>query len=188
MDRHPLPHTGAAPPTARCQHRAGGRTRPAARCREGLTVMELVIVMLILSIVAVIAAPRYAASLELFRVEAAAMRVAADLARARHAARVTGAGRTVQFDVALNQYTLVGVQCLNRPTADATSQLSKTGYPATLLSVAFNDTSQLTYDLHGRPWAGAPLAPLTTGSLVIQAGSRQRTIVIDPTTGKAQVQ
>lgn len=156
--------------------------------RKGFTFIEVVIVVLVVGIVGALAAPRYSRSLEHFRVEAAARKIAADLERARADARSTGANRTVAFDVALNQYTLVGVKDLNRPHLDCTTRLSKTGYPATLLSAAFNDTSELTYDLHGRAWAGSPLAPLTAGSVVIQAGSRQRTIVIDPTTGKAHVQ
>ncbi len=157
-------------------------------CRKGFTFIEMVIVVLIVGIVAAIAAPRYSASLERFRVEAAARKIAADLERARGNARSTGTSRTVEFDVALNQYTLVGVRDLNRPHLDCTTRLSKTGYPATLLSATFNDTSQLTFDLHGHPWAGSPLAPLTAGSVVIQAGGRQRTIIIDLTTGKAHVQ
>ena len=156
--------------------------------RKGLTLIEMVIVVLIVGIVGALAAPRYSRSLEHFRAEAAARKIAADLARARGDARTTGANRTVEFDMGLNQYTLVGVKDLDRPHLDCTTRLSKTGYPATLLSADFNDTSQLTYDLHGRAWAGSPLAPLTAGSAVIQAGSRQRTIVIDPTTGKAQVE
>lgn len=70
------------------------------RCRpsRGVTLVELTMVVLIIDILAMVAAPRHIGSLAHFRVEAAARRIAADLEWARQTARTTGVNQTVTFD------------------------------------------------------------------------------------------
>ena len=69
-------------------------------------------------------------------------------------------------------------------------ELAETGYPATLISAAFVEgttTKQdVTFDMYGRPYTNGKA--LASGSVVVAAGSRQRTVVVDFTTGKATVQ
>jgi type II secretion system protein H len=174
---------------------AGGRSGFAAECiaraapRLAFTLIEMVIVLLVIGILAAVAAPKLSNSIRQQSVNAAAKKIAADLELARRTAKSSGASIAVQFDVAMNQYTLLTVKDINHPVIQNVTQLSKTGYAATLTSAAFNGTnSKLTFDLYGQPFAGSPLAPLTAGSVVIKAGNVQRTIAVNPTTGKAQIQ
>jgi prepilin-type N-terminal cleavage/methylation domain-containing protein len=169
-------------PLRRCEYIA------FAAPRRAFTLVELAIVLLVMGILVAVIVPKVSSSLCHESVDAAAKKIAADLELSRRAAKLTGASLSVQFDVANNRYTLLNVKDINHPVIQQVTQLLNTGYATTLVSAAFNGTSQLTFDLYGQPFAGSPLTPLTTGSVVIQAGTVQHTIVVNPTTGKAQIQ
>lgn len=160
----------------------------ASTSRAAFTLIELVIVLLILGILTVVTMPNIAKAIREQNVDAAARRIAADLETARQTAKATGASRSVQFDVAANQYTLLNIKDINHPAIQQVTNLSNAGYAVTLGTATFNGTNQLTFDLYGRPFAGSPLAPLNGGTIVVQAGSAQHAIVVNPTTGKTQIQ
>ncbi|MFV2065841.1 MAG: Tfp pilus assembly protein FimT/FimU [Pirellulales bacterium] len=161
--------------------------KQVVRARYGFTLADMAIAMLIIGILAAVAAPKFVDSIVWFRAEAAVKRVAADLNFARHEAKSSGKSRSVDFVVATNSYTLSGIADLNRASQLYSVNLADTGYPATLVSVDFDGNGSVTFDRYGHPYAGSPLAALTSGSIVVESGNVQGTVVVNPTTGEASV-
>jgi prepilin-type N-terminal cleavage/methylation domain-containing protein len=148
-----------------------GRRQPA------FTLIELVLVMAIITILSAIAVPRYVGAQQRYRADAAAQRIVADLAMARSRANTTSTSQTVIFTVASSQYQMPGVADLKNEGTNYTVSLGAAPYQATLVSVDFGGTSQVTFDGYGVPNCG--------GTVVIQAGDVERTIVLDTSSGKA---
>ena len=170
-------------------------------CRTGFTLVELTIALLIMGILAAVAAPRYIQATARFRCEAAAKRIAADLNLVRECGNSKGGvsgGEWVTFDASLDNYRLWNDPDIDRPTNEYWVHLQKTAYPVDLVSATFTNVNGYTdlftikYDMHGCAKSGWPPifpdAPLTSGQIVVQSGSEQRTVVISPVTGKASVQ
>jgi type II secretion system protein H len=149
----------------------------------GFSLLEIVVVMLILAILAAVAGPRYAAAMQRYQLEAAAKRLSGDLEHARRYAKMQGKPQLVVFTPANHQYTFPGLQDIHRAAADYLVQLQHTEYPAEIVSVTFgsanNKSTQVTFDMYGRPDAG--------GSVVIAVGGDQRTIQVDAATGMISV-
>lgn len=160
------------------------RNRPS----RGMTLIELTMVVLIIGILAMVAAPRHRGSLAHFRVEAAASRIVADLEWARQTARTSGVNQTVIFDQGANTYSMATTPDPDHPTTNLSVDLSTSGYPVSLTRADFDGEDQLTFDLNGRPLAGTALTPLVNGEIIISSGSRQRTVVVEAATGHARIQ
>ena len=150
--------------------------------------------MLIVGILAAVASPRFAEALNYYRVEAAAARIAADLNYVRRYAANTSANRAITFTVDKNSSHAyktngsTGVPDPRHPAVNLMVHFKQEMPGVDLISATFDGTSEITFNQYGLPLAGDPLAPLTSGTIVISHGMSQRTIVIDPTTGKATVQ
>ncbi len=143
----------------------------------GFTLMELVLVLAITAILAAIAAPRYGHSAARYKADLAAQRVMADLALAQSTARAGSSSRAVVFNLDTNNYSIQGWTSMQDGATPYVVNLSEPPYEATLLDVDFNGTSTITYNGWGQPSSG--------GSIVLQAGSEQRTIYVDSETGRA---
>jgi prepilin-type N-terminal cleavage/methylation domain-containing protein len=148
--------------------------------RRGFSLLETVLVVCILGTIAAIAMPRYVDSLNFYRADLAAKRIAADLAMARDHAWTTGARQVVTFDPNTHEYRLPGIRSLERSTAEYVVILSKAPYDAEIISADFQGQSNVTFDGYG--------LPDRSGQVVVKAGSFQKTIVLDGNTGDAKVQ
>ena len=151
------------------------RRHPADRA---VSLLELVTVLTIMGVMAAIGAPRYANSLALYRAQAAAARIAADVNLARSRAKTSSVGQSITFDVANSAYTVTGVAGLNGQ-ATYVVKLSAEPYAATLTSAAFNATTTLSFDRYGQPATG--------GSVVVKSGTATRTVTVSSVTGLASV-
>ena len=143
--------------------------------------VELLLVIATVAILSAIAVPRYAGSLARYRVEMAAKRVAADLMTARTRARVTSTRQVVDFTAPADGYTLVGMPAPDGAAGDYAVRLSDEPYKATLGAVSFGDAAaaEVWFDRYG--------TPDHAGTVVVTSGGFQRTVALDPVTGKAVV-
>lgn len=152
---------------------------------------------MVMGLLAGVAAPRMVHSLHTTRANAAANRMVADLNFARSRAMLKGDAQrqVVRFYPASEEYHLVDIPDPDRSDREYWVRFEQSQYPVDIVSCRFtneeDDASTMTieFDRHGRPWAGNdPDAPVTEGYVELQSGSVERTVVIDPVTGKASVQ
>lgn len=155
-------------------------SRQSIQARPGLTLIDFIVSTLVLGILAAVAAPRFSDALVQNRLSAAALRVCADVRFARNSAIASSAARRIEFDPTLERYMLVGVPSIDRPGNDYSVPLSTGAYDVTIVSANLGGDANLTFDLHGQPDSG--------GTIVLQSGSRQMTVIVDAATGEARVQ
>ena len=146
--------------------------------RRAFTIIELVIVILIMSIFAAVAAPAFLDSLLFHRVETAARRVKADIDYARQRARLTSAAQSVTFterDVHAQRRQELGQpdQDVYRQPAD--SRRTRSIAPRRTLPARRRFRSTVT----ARPPAAAPSCST--------AKSHQCTVTVNSVTGAATI-
>ena len=139
-----------------------------ASSRSGVTLIDIVVVLLIMGIMAAVAAPRFSDSLAAYRAKSAAYRVAADLQLARRQAKSLSQNQTVAFDTAARRYSLS-----NLPHPDHPSQPYVVTLPegVTLVSADFGGDTVITFNGYG--------LPDSTGTVVVRSGTNQKSIGVD---------
>ncbi len=147
--------------------------------RGGFTLIELMTVLTIIAILATLAVPRFSASIQRQRLDAAANRIVADLRLARQHARVANVSQTVQFYPAQLQYELVGMASPNHPDEAYITDLSVTPYEIAALSANCGGDALITFDIYGVPDSG--------GTISVLVGDGMRIITIDGETGEPSV-
>lgn len=162
-------------------HLSGSRTHEFTSTRCGFTFLEMIIVLLLMATTAVIAVPRWSASLQKLRVSNAASRIVTDLARTQSAAYNSSASKTVTFTVGSSQYTVSALKPLTNSPGQYVVALSADPFQCRLVSVwGQTGTQTIIFNGYGVPNKG--------GNIIIAAGSYQKTVVVDATSGTAVVQ
>jgi len=144
------------------------------------SLLELVLVLMIVTVVAAIAIPRYSGWQFRYRADAAARRIEADLTLARQRAKASSASQFVAFDVDAETYHMPGSPDIDRPGSDYEVDLSLGPYHASLVSADFAGNATLMFDGYGVPNAG--------GTVVVQSGNITRTITLYPGTAEVTVE
>ena len=168
-----------APRASRARHgpaRFGGG-RPC-RSAAAFSVVELVLVVAITAMVSAIAVPRYANSVARYRADAAARRVAADLALAQNNASTAGRPQAVVF--VSRSYQMPGMAHLDgKSYGDYTVDLGADPYSVTRVAAEFGGDATVKFDLYG--------APDTGGSVVVEVGDVRRVVVLSPDSGSVLI-
>lgn len=150
------------------------------RSRSCFTLVELITVVAIIAILAAMAIPRFGDSVARQRADAAARRIAADLELARKHAIHASVSQTVRFNPKPeNDYILQDMQDLDHPDQDYRVDLSAEPYTATLVSADFAGSTQVIFDIYGKPDSG--------GTVRIEVGKHYRTVTLDAETGRTSI-
>jgi prepilin-type N-terminal cleavage/methylation domain-containing protein len=151
----------------------------ATNSRRALSLVELVIVVALISVLAGVALPKWAHSLQKQRAAQAARRLAADLNRARSVAYASSRPVTVTFAFSPPGYTIPGVKPLHGSGIYSVN-LADDPFRVRIVSVFGQTTPQtLTFSGYGQPSRG--------GEIVVAAGTAAATVSVDPDTGDAVV-
>jgi prepilin-type N-terminal cleavage/methylation domain-containing protein len=156
--------------------------RPTSRLC-GFSLIEMTLVIATIAILSLIAIPRYAQAMNRYKVDLAAKRVVADFALARSAARACGTGQVIDFTTPANGYTLTGLSAPDGRSGDYVVKLSDEPFKVSIGSASFGSpaSASVKFTRFGTPETGG-------GSVVVSCGGYQKTIALDPVTGRAEVQ
>lgn len=163
-----------------------GRGRGSRGSRNGFTVVELLIVVVILSIVALTAVPMMSSAAGI-QIRSAANMIAADIEYARSMAISRGQDYSVEFSKDTDSYRILD-------QSDAVIQHPvKKGFPyvvnfqsesrlnrVDITNANFDGTQKVTFDCLGSPDNG--------GTVNLQAGAVSATITVEPVTGFVSIQ
>jgi len=147
---------------------------------DGFSLLELVLVTAIIAVAAAIAIPRYGRATGRYKADLTARRVAADLRQAQLYARTTSTSCTVAFTLATSTYQVMNAPSLDGTGGSYTVDLRRPPYEARIVSVSFGGATQVVFSGWGLPGKA--------GTVVVAAGSEQRTIALDGQTGQVSIQ
>lgn len=171
-------------PTRQTPRRQRGTTSAAGAPRRpgGFSLIELALVLAILMTLAALAAPRYANALANYRVDAAARRMLADLRLTQSRAKALSSTQTFTFSTTGSRYQINGMSDPDRPSPNTiySVNLADEPYLASIASVSPAIFPSVSFNGYGTPSG--------SGTIVLQCGAAQKTIVIDASTGNVAPQ
>ena len=157
----------------------------------GFTLMEVIVVIVILSIVALMAVPMFGSAADI-QLKAAANMIAADLEYAKSMAISRQQPFSINFNSTDESYSVCdsGGAVIRHPidpgdltiTFPSDSRLSQ----VVIVSADFDPGSDeaITFDYLGSPYSGSTTAtPLISGSVTLKAGDITMTVSVEPITG-----
>jgi type II secretory pathway pseudopilin PulG len=154
-------------------------TRRRVGGRWAFSLVELLVILIIIGIISAMAIPRFSESIGTQRIEAAARRVAADLALARSRAKMSSADVSVLFTIAADNYTLPAIEDIDHPARPYTVNLADPPYEVSISAADFGGDAEIIFDGYGEPDSG--------GSVTVSLGDRLRTISVDADPGRPTI-
>lgn len=155
------------------------------RRRRALTMIELVIVLLVIGLASAIAAPRFAESLRVTQLEAAAQQLAAHIRYLRAVAINEGRTVTLVCDNVNETYQCDSVDFPER-IGDPLFVSLPDDYDATFrLNANFDSTSTMSFDFEGVPHVGA--TPMSNGRVTLRSGDYRFRVRVAAGTGETTV-
>ena len=151
---------------------------PTANRRCAVTIVELIIVIMVMSIMAAVAAPAFFETLLHHRVESAARRVKADLELARQTARLTSAAQSLTFTG--SSYSMsAAVEGLDSPSAVYAVDLAAAPYELEAAIANFDGATTVSFDGYG--------LPSSSGTVKLTSKGHRSTVALDGTTGEVTI-
>lgn len=124
---------------------------------------------------------RYSSSLQRYRVEIAAQRLAADLALVQSRARATGRVRTIRINASADLYVLIDEPGAPQSTANQRVELRSEPFLVTIEGVRLDDGGMtLAFDGYGVPNSGLEVQ--------LAAGDQRRAVFVEAVTGRIHVE
>jgi prepilin-type N-terminal cleavage/methylation domain-containing protein len=153
--------------------------------RRGLSMIELVLVLLVIGLMAAVATPRFSDSLRVTQLESAAQQLAAHIDYLRAVAM--NEGRTVDLicDNSDSTYQSDSVDFPERIGDRLLVSLPRDYDPTFSLRANFDSSTTLSFDLEGVPHVGA--IPLTRGRITLRSGNDRFRVTIASGTGTTTV-
>jgi prepilin-type N-terminal cleavage/methylation domain-containing protein len=142
---------------------------------RGFSLVELALVLAIISVLAGIAAPRYARSLARYRADMAARRIAADLALAQSRARSSSTSQSITFDMTANQYAIPGMSNPENRSQSYVVNLRDEPYLAALGTANFGGDGTLVFNGYGDADSA--------GTITVSSGDTTKQISVSAETG-----
>ena len=166
------------------------RRRQANDFPAGMTLVEIMVVVVLIAIAAAMVVPQLTGTADM-RAQSAARTLMADLEYAQNHAIVTQADVSVQFNAGGNNYSVSnGSGTLEHPITkkayvmDFDEASGLTGVSIT--SVSFDGGSEVTFSALGAP-ACAGGAPLAGGQVDVSADEHTYRVSVAPVTGRVSV-
>ena len=150
--------------------------QPRLRSR-GYSLVELILVIAIMGVLSGIAIPRYGRGTNRYRADAAAKRVVAELQEAQQRARSASGPCTISFSTSTSIITVTNPTVGGVAGRTSTIRLNVPPYLSTIRSATFGSGSTLTFSGYGKP--------SNAGTIVVGAGTEQRTFTLSAVTGAA---
>jgi len=158
-----------------------------ARRKNGFTLLELTITVMITGILAAVAVPVYSNNLLRFRVDVAAQRIAQDVALAQKSAIQNSSTRTITFAGRDDSCAVSGISSLDRASQPYKVSFNQPPYQVDVSSLvnASEPTTPLAtvsvvFNRFGMPDKGI--------SVTVRAGPFQKRVDVAPISGRISIQ